>query len=193
MWTIEVDSQKQPHGCCGNGRATAEFLNLPFRGPSGGGLEEGLSHCMGPPPEPTRTWRKAPRGGVGKGGERWRSAAQALASPLQRTLPPRAVGPDGGRRARRTQSKWPSTPPLSAPGRGLPIPSPAQTAFPSLVRTPPAPKTSRESSPKGSLFLAQRPPSMPHPPVFPPRSRSRSPAAASLQPRMLTQAQGGLY
>lgn len=48
--TIELDSQKQPHGCYGNGRAKAESLSLSFLGPSGGGDgKEDESQDVSPP------------------------------------------------------------------------------------------------------------------------------------------------
>ena len=46
MSTIEVDSQKQLHGCYGNGRTTAEALSLSFLGPERVGMEKGMSHKM---------------------------------------------------------------------------------------------------------------------------------------------------
>lgn len=170
---IEVDSRKQPHGCCGNGRATAESLSPSLPGPQPGvGMEEGMSHKMGPPPCPIRNGRRATRScrvaerGWGELG----GAAHAFLAP--------AAHPPHGAEV--------GAPERSPTGPTLVV-GPRQPLTPVLSRQAllvahgaPTPGGPLGISSRGSRCLP-RGPSFPHPPTFPSRRRSRSPAAASLQ------------
>ena len=154
-------------------------------GPQPGvGMEEGMSHKMRPPPSPTRNWRRAT--GSCREADWWReelgwSPAHAFASPPQHT--PCAAGGElrGGwagaenaaPMAKRPTSTWTHASP------GLPTApnsDPLQTGLPYFSR---APKRPLGISPRRSPCLPHAPSSL-HPPIFPSRRRSRSPAAASL-------------
>lgn len=86
--TIELDSEKQPHGCYGNGRAKAESLSLSFLGPSGGGDgKEDESQDVSPPPHIPPKIGGGQRGAeLGREEMRW-SAAHAFASSPPPTHP----------------------------------------------------------------------------------------------------------
>lgn len=89
-------------------RVSKPSLPGPQRGWDGRGDE---SRYVTPSVSP-RIWRKAPRGWVGRGSDRWWSAAHALASPLQHTSPLTRWHRKEGGWARGTQDKGPSTQPL---------------------------------------------------------------------------------